>query len=166
MVESPETNWTIRVALLCLVAVLVARGAGSAALPWRILWSIGVLSCVLHFLFAFRDYHAWSHAQAAAHAGEQTEALLGWKFPQGIYFNYLFLLLWSLDALWWWLRPNIYRQRPASWNWSVYGYLLFIAVNGAIIFESGLTRWAGLALLAIGSCLVFYLRAVKRNDPA
>jgi hypothetical protein len=46
---------------------------------------------------------------------------------------------------------------------AVHGFLLFIVVNGAIVFEAGVTRWAGiLVVLALASLAVW--RAFKRRS--
>ena len=71
------------------------------------------------------------------------------RFGEGIYFSYLFLILWVLDviAMWVWSAAKSSAPRPmvAAMQWILHAYLFFIAFNGAIVFESGPTRWAGIA---------------------
>src|SRR5205823_6059437 len=103
------------------------------------------------------------------------------------YFSYVFLVLWIVDVLWLWVSPRLRtnvanaepRGRPADpatagatavphpgirdlgtppWRLGVHVFLLFIAVNGAIVFEAGPTRWAGIA-----ACLALFGLAVRRG---
>jgi hypothetical protein len=110
---------------------------------------------VLHALAAMGFYHQWSHSLAFDETARQTQSLLGISVGVGIYFNYAFVLIWMVDALWWIGQPKSYVRR-ASWiNWLVYGYLIFIAINGTVVFETGIVRWvsvaAGLVLAALAS---------------
>ena len=89
-------------------------------------------------------------AAAYQDTAEKIKAAIGWRFGGGIYFNYLFLLMWLADAIWWWIAPAGYTKRGKVVNLLVYGYLFFIAFNGVVVFGHGATRWTGL-----GVCLVF-----------
>jgi hypothetical protein len=110
---------------------------------------------------------------------------LGAPYGNGIYFSYLFLVLWVADAVWLWTagRPNPGSQAAAAacsatsvpapqslwrltpwWRVLVHVFLLFIAFNGAIVFEGGPTRWAGLAACAILAALAG--RAAYNGLPA
>jgi hypothetical protein len=158
------TAWTIRLALACyachLAGSLLVFTAGSAQAAWnqpaRWLWTSGCMLFVLHVACAFHFYHGWSHAAAFEKTASETEALLGVRFGEGIYFSYLFLALWVADvcAMWWFPRPPVAAQagampRSGTLRAVLHAYLFFIALNGAIVFEAGPTRWAG-----IGVCLL------------
>lgn len=157
-------RWTIRLALLCYGSVLVWR---LLSLPRRAavsrleeqgfstLWLTGALLLGAHLVAAFHYYHHWSHRHALEDTARQTEELLGVPFGAGIYFSYLFGLLWLADALWWQFFSESYRRIPGPWLLALHAYLFFIAFNGAVVFEGGVTRWGGLA----GS-LVFAVIAV------
>lgn len=159
-------RWTIRLALGCYVAYLAGwlavAGRGRVAPGWihlaRGLWTAGCVLFVLHVLSAFHFAHHWSPASAFEKAAVETEALLGFRFGAGIYFSYLFLLVWVADVVWLWRQPLAIPPMPAAsgadtpfrpaFTWSrlfVHSYLLFIAANGAIVFEAGPTRPAGIA---------------------
>lgn len=99
-------------------------------------------------------YHEWSLTAAHQDTAEKTQAAIGWRFGGGIYFNYLFLLIWLADAIWWWIAPAGYANRGKVVNLLVYGYLFFIAFNGVVVFGQGATHWTGL-----GVCLVFVVWA-------
>lgn len=157
--------WTIRLSLLlyvaALIALLTAPHRAESQTVARGLWTAACGTFVAHLVAAFHFYHGWSHAHAVADTARQTEALLGWAFGAGIYFSYLFAVLWVADVAWWWIRPTAYRQRSPILHALVHGYLFFIAINGAIVFEDGVTRWVGipatllLLALAIGRWLIF-----------
>jgi hypothetical protein len=157
----PElTHWTIRLALLGLVA----RIAGTLRWgdqPWwfpisRSIWTLGYIFFVVHVACAFHFYHDWSHARAFESTAEQTGEMLGVRFGEGIYFSYLFLLLWLIDVVWQWIAPDSYRRLPAWMVTGLLAYMAFIAFNGAVIFEGGVTRYAGIPITALllGATLV------------
>jgi hypothetical protein len=152
------TTWTIRLALALYVAwlavLLAAPGPRWQAVS-RWLWTAACGLFVVHVICAFHFHHGWSHAAAWQDTADQTKALMGVAFGDGIYFSYLFLVLWVLDVTWMWLAPPG-KQTP----WPrilVHLYLFFIAFNGAIVFEHGPTRWFGLA-----ACLALAALACRR----
>jgi len=179
------TAWTIRLALACYVAYLagwlVCRSGGSAAAIWpplaRWIWTLGCGLFVFHVACAFHFYHGWSHAAAFDKTAHETEELLGFRFGEGIYFSYLFLALWIIDvaALWWpfWWPARAGQTATGPFaspvRISLHGYLLFIAANGAIVFESGPIRWAGLAACVFLTVLAIweaYNVTERRKDRA
>ena len=92
---------------------------------------------------AFHYFHHWSHALAF----ERTRQVSG--VGEGIYVSYLFTLLWVADVAWWWLQPDRYAARPAWIDRTLHGFMLFIVLNGTVVFESGGIRWAGLLGLVV-----------------
>lgn len=165
------THWTIRIALACLVvcvAVSLRRGKWGESRWERWVWTAGVLFFVAHIAAAFHFYHEWSHQRAFESTAKQTEELLGLRFGEGIYFSYLFTLLWIGDVAWWWLSPHSYRQRPAWLVGGLIAYLFFIAVNGAIVFEDGVTRPVGIVVcMALGGLLAYrYAFAARTERPS
>ena len=91
----------------------------------------------------------------------QTQKLVGSEFGEGLYFNSLFLLVWTADVLFWWINPERYETRPAWVEYGIHGFLFFIAINGAVIFESGVTRIGGTVAIVI-----FVLILLRRQDSA
>jgi hypothetical protein len=148
--EEALTHWTIRLALVCLVVCLAGQLRWGNAPRWfawsRAVWTIGCLFFLLHVVCAFHYYHQWSHTLAFQSTAAQTYELLGVRFGEGIYFSYLFTALWIGDVLWQWICSTSYRQRSARLTAVVLGYMAFIAFNGAVIFEGGVTRWVGIPL--------------------
>jgi hypothetical protein len=162
------THWSIRIALLCLAARL---GGG---LLWRhhahwFAWSrwlstVGCLLFLLHVASAFHFYHEWRHEHAFQTTADRTYDMLGIRFGEGIYFSYLFALLWTADVAWQWASPERYRARPVWLSAAVLIYLAFIAFNGAVIFEDGPVRWVGIPVtLALVLVAVITLVRQRRN---
>ncbi|HZL89382.1 MAG TPA: hypothetical protein VFB96_13535 [Pirellulaceae bacterium] len=141
------TVWTIRLALAAYALWLAAWLAGPAAAislgprTSRWLYTVGCGLFLAHVACAFHFYHHWSHREAFHDTAQQTKEMLGIAFGEGIYFSYFFTLLWVADVAWLWLAP----QR--RWPWLTAAtqlYLAFIALNGAVVFEAGVTRWVGI----------------------
>lgn len=153
------TIWTIRCSLLLYAAVVLRLLASDAArgrqgLPaWvRWTWLTSCLVFLVHVACAFHFYHDWSHVRATEHTAAETERLMGVRFGYGIYFNHLFAVLWLADALGWVARPGHWQRRSSALHAALHGYMFFIAFNGAVIFEDGPVRVAGiLVTLAVGA---------------
>ncbi|MCO6457165.1 MAG: hypothetical protein J5I93_17860 [Pirellulaceae bacterium] len=161
------TRWTIRLALALYALYLASRLAsapGERPRPWqRHVWTAACASFLVHLAAAMHFYHGWSHQAAVDDTARQTEALLGVAFGEGIYFSYVFAALWLADVLWWWVGPASYLARGRWLEWGVHAYLFFIAFHGAVVFESGPTRWGGLLVTSILAALV--LRRLVARSP-
>jgi hypothetical protein len=163
MLGAHLTSWTIRLALVCYalyVASMLTTAGRKQPHVARAIWTAGCGLFLVHVACAFHFYHHWSHAAAWQKTADETEQLLGVAFGEGIYFSYMFLVLWLLDVVWLWAGDSPQSRSagsatcvPAcqaaavptpSWRLAVHAFLLFIAINGAIIFESGVIRWAGI----------------------
>ena len=83
-----------------------------------------------------------------AETARQTEEALGLRVGAGVYANYAFLAVWIADAFWWWLWPASFRGRPRALDAAIRLFLLFMFVNGAIVFARGPVRIAGVAVVA------------------
>jgi len=150
--------WSVRIALACYAVfyyrVIQGRLSGTLRKPSagnqdRWWWSLGGLLFWLHFVAAFHFHHHWSHQHAFIHTAQRTGQLLGWEFGYGLYFNYCFLVLWVVDLVWWWGFVDSYRCRATWITLSIHGYLLFVIVNGAVVFVTGPTRWISLLVLCL-----------------
>src|SRR5688572_11673932 len=142
--------------MLVYVTAWIAMGSYFAALvappssPWRRrIWTLGWLAFLAHVAAAFHLVHHWSHAEAAEATTRRAAELTGSPAPSGIYFNYVFLLVWSADVAWQWLAPQSYARRRWPIAWLVHGFLLFMVVNAVIVFGHGPTRWLGAAALVV-----------------
>src|SRR5436190_1823389 len=110
------TRWTAWLTFglyLSAEATLLLRPARTSGLARR-LWTLGCAALLVHVACAFHFHHAWSHAAAYEHTARATGAVVGWAWGGGLYVNYVFALLWSADALWWWCSP-LHHARRARW---------------------------------------------------
>lgn len=141
------TVWTIRISLalfsVTFAVDLLKRERRSGEWLRKLAWTAGFIFFLFHVACAFHFYHRWSHQAALEDTARQTKELMGWAFGEGIYFSYLFLLVWGADVAFCWFAPQAYTTQPTWLRVSVVAYLAFIAFNGAVIFESGPTRIAG-----------------------
>lgn len=146
------TRNTIRLSLVCYAAALCmmmrldnpgwsAESALGQVARWSWTWAWVVF--MIHVAMAFHFHHHWSHADAFNRTREVSGA------GEGIYVSYLFLLLWGLDVLFWWWRPQAYAARPPLVGRALHAFMLFIVFNGMVVFESGFIRWAGVAMFLL-----------------
>ena len=179
--------------LACLGGWLSLRGGTRWQHALRAVWTLGCVLFDVHVACAFHFYHQWSHAVAWQHTAERTRELLGVAMGDGIYFSYLFLVLWAVDVVWLWLTPLSHRgvadeapaggspAAPASadaiavplrtdvkkgtpgWRVAVHVFLLFIAINGAIVFEGGVSRWAGIVACIVLAGVVVWRTWERRS---
>jgi hypothetical protein len=159
--ELPELalRGTIWLSLLAWVVGEWQRSLGlEAARRGRGAWTIGALAAVLHSALAFQLRHGWSHGAAYADTARQTAAVTGLDWGGGLFVNYLFLAVWTADALWWWMAPDSFRRRARLLDRSVRGFLWFMFLNGAVVFARGWMRGLGAAaVLAVAAA--WYRRA-------
>jgi hypothetical protein len=136
-------------AVFVTVAGSVLAWAAGEGVPSRAAWSVGALLAIVHALLAFAVFYGWSHAVAREATARQTAALTGLAFAGGIYINYVFLLVWLGDAMWWWVAPRSYATRPGWVSVTIRGFIFFIILNGAVVFADGLARIVGIVAVSI-----------------
>ena len=119
----------------------------------KCLWTASFLLSVLHVLAAFHFVHHWSHGEAYFATAEETRQKLGFAYGAGVYFNYLFFVVWAAEVFWTWWSPERWTKLT---RWLILAgrcYLLLIAFNAVVVFESGWLRTLGgvatVAILAI-----------------
>ena len=151
--------WAIRISMILMVVVLAAemRGAKSTSLAIALPWFSGALLALAHSIGAMMTFHHGSQLAAFESTAKQTEQLLGLRFGAGLYVNYLFVIVWLADAAIRLLLPKCYPGFPNWYRYVVTGFLVFIAINGAIVFQAGWTRYIGIG------CLLF-LGALARGN--
>jgi hypothetical protein len=146
--------YTIAAAVLCW--------ALGEALASRTFWTAGALLALIHSVAALLVFYGGSHEIARIETTRQTAALTGVAFSGGIYFNYLFLVVWLGDAAWWWVAPASYRSRPRALALAVRAFLFFIIVNGAVVFADGLARLVGVLAVMVAAAGVWYRHTAFR----
>ena len=142
---------SIRIALLCYAIHLGLLAVGRADTLRIACNGGGLLLLIMHVLAAYAS-HDWSHARAVEQTAIDTQATLGFSFGAGIYFNHLFALLWLVDFV---CEATCIRL-PRHLHLAIHAYLVVIAINGAIVFESGPTRWFGLVAVAALSVVILF----------
>ena len=103
--EESFVRWTVRLSVFCYLAFCLLKlapssstGSTSSKRQFGI-WTLGLIFFLLHFVSSMSFAHDWSHENAVTHTAEQTEAMTGWNWGGGIYFNYLFALIWLFDVV-------------------------------------------------------------------
>jgi len=155
------TRWTVRVALALYLLALVFRLCASHERTARLLWTGGCLAFLIHMMCAFHFFHHWSHADAYEVTARQTAEVTGMDWGGGLYFNYVFALVWVGDACWWWYNARSYSTRPRAAEWTIQSFLGFMAFNATVIFGRGAIQWAGwfaCVILAVTSAYALYRR--------
>ena len=150
--------WAIRLSMACLIANYGFLIGGSIRTSKGVvaIWGAGAILAAIHTVSALGAFHGWSHWDAVEATAIKTEALLGVRIGAGVYVNYAFVVAWLMDAAW---RLGTYCSRfpssPAWWNRGINLFLIFIAINGAIVFANGPIRWIslGCGLLLVVACL-------------
>lgn len=154
--------WAIRAAMIAMFAVFAMqiRGMSEVSVIVRSVWLMGALAALAHSVGALWAFHQGSHEAAFESTAKQTEELLGVAVGIGLYVNYLFVLVWFVDAGLRFFRSDWYKCIPYWYRIAVYGFLAFIAINGVIVFKSGAVRWIGVLAIAI-LCMLWF---VKRRE--
>ncbi|MBM84159.1 MAG: hypothetical protein CMJ78_26695 [Planctomycetaceae bacterium] len=147
---------TVRVAVVTYVLRIVVEmtmgreDAGQKAS--RMLWTLGLGSYIVHVLCAFHFEHDWSHSDAYEHTVCVTLDKVGWNTGIGLYFNYLFTLLWLADVIIWWKRPEL---RTPKVFWVLHAIYFFMIFNATVVF--GPPVWGVLAIMTFPCLFCIWL---------
>ena len=163
--ETPAESaslWAIRIALglMVLVFAIEIRGGKSTDRTTASLWLVGALLSLGHSLGSLATFHHGSQFMAMEATAQQTQELLGIRFGAGLFVNYAFDLVWLVDAMIRMISPAIYSKLPNTYRYCTNGFLIFMAINGAIVFQSGWIRAIG--LVCIGLLLLLSWQRRKR----
>lgn len=121
----------------------------------RLAWTVACAFYLIHVWAAFQFDHGWSHTAAYEHTAVQTAHVTGIRWGGGLYFNYLFTIVWIADVLWWWRGLTLYRDRPAWVSASIHWFFAFMFFNATVVFATGFVRWVGVAAtLALGAMAI------------
>jgi hypothetical protein len=143
------TEWSARICAAFWIASLFCprRLAARQDRPkiknvWTWLWALGAVSLAIHTAVAFGEKHGWSHDAAYAHTAQQTLEKIGIDWGGGLFFNYLTLAWWLIDAIailtqTTWFEGKRYRL-VIEW------YIAFMLINATVIF--GPSLWFAVAV--------------------
>jgi hypothetical protein len=149
-------RWSVRIAVACVYLrfwIRLRTGATSSGTPSGIefwLWTIGLLMYLCHVALAFQFVHRWNHNEAWQYTAEETAELTGVFRGDGIWANYAFTLIWTLDAGR--LALAYCRRRPTSRRLDRMSFIvfLFMIFNATVVFGPALYRWLAIpAFLAL-----------------
>lgn len=141
---------TIDVATV-LYVLAVASGILKRDRLARVAWTLGCAFFIAHVVAAFHFVHHWSHADAYQETARRTAEIFGQNVGSGIYFNYVFAILWIVDACWQWAGA-----RPRWFRIAVQVFFAFMFFNATIVFAGGTVRWWGITA-AIGLAALWLL---------
>ncbi|NNE92730.1 MAG: hypothetical protein HKN23_13870 [Verrucomicrobiales bacterium] len=128
----------IWLAMLGWVAAIIVPGK-----KW--LWTGALVAFGVHVVTAFHGFYGWEIETALEETAEQTEAVTGWRSGMGLWVNFAFLGILAVDLV---LRYARKGGPGRIWERLIAGLVIFMIVNGAVIFASGPVRWFGIVLLA------------------
>jgi hypothetical protein len=137
--------WAIRLAFVALLLSLWLHLAGRRATdrPVAGLWMFGAILALAHSLGSLWSFHGGSQVAAIESTARQTELLLGFRFGAGLYFNYLFVGLWGLDAVLRMVCPDRYHRMPRWYFVGLASFMALIAFSALVVFKTGWIRAAG-----------------------
>ena len=149
----------------CYVGRLLMDSAGSqkssSRHAARLVWSLGCLIFWLHVLSAFQFLHGWSLAAAYEHVRQRTLLETGWNSGIGLYFNFLFGLLWLADVLLWWSWNNWPANRIAFW--CIQSVFAFMMIQATVFF--GPDYWKAVFVAVLVLLLSCRFRRHQRLSP-
>lgn len=128
---------------------------------FKVVWAIACSLAAVHAYLALSDVHQWNHQHAFDHIANETERVLGFRFGYGVYFNYLFVIVWTADVIWLWTSPESYQNRSNRLSSAFHLFLILIMVNGAVVFRDGLPRYIGIAVITV--LVTLWWRGRKHN---
>ena len=102
----------------------------------------GLALCVIHIAVAMGSVHGWSHAAATAATALQTESVYGWRWGGGVFVNYLFVMVWAMDA-WWRTHASESAVESRAVRWALRTFYAIVIFNAAVVFARGSMRVAG-----------------------
>ena len=111
-----------------------------------LLWISAFVIFVIHIFAAFHEHYEWSHQVALTETARQTKETFKVETGVGLYVNYIFAICLVLD-LWAQFKKGGTNHRWRNW---IDGFVIFMLINGAIVFGTIQSRIVGgLCLAAI-----------------
>jgi len=130
----------------------------------RAAWTVAIFLAGVHVVLAFHFVYGWNHELAVTETARQAAERFGWGWRGSLYVNYVFLSIWLADICWWWAAQASHASRSIRFEIARRAAFVFMFVNGAIIFASGIGRLAGIA--AVAAVLVASPARRPRTQPA
>lgn len=127
------------------VSILVALSGWAIALVTeektaRLAWTLGTTAYLIHVVAAFETFYGWSHGTALAETARQTAEVTGINTGAGLWVNHAFTAVLAFDVFQQWTGKT--RRFATAIDWLV----IFMIVNGAVVFADGAVRGFGIVL--------------------
>lgn len=165
--DLPLVRWTVRLAVACYAArVLMDAGDFGSLRARRSLWTVGLVFYLAHVVAAFQLVHGWSHAAAWEETARQTFERTGWRSGVGVWVNYAFTLLWTVDVAAWWIVGPGYSRRFRRVSFVVQSAFAFLVFNATVVFGPAFWRpvAAACGLIIAVALVVRVKRQPLRHD--
>ncbi len=162
MIEGSIGEWLTR------ATIWVAMGLWAAAMVWpkrgsvtKWLWTTALVSYLVHIVLAYQHFYEWSHRVAWEVTARDTEAVTGLDSGVGLLINFAFAGILAFDLAGQWRTG---QRKGATW---INGLILFLILNGAVVFGEGAVRLYGVALITgVLMVLGFRLLSTKGGGPS
>lgn len=143
LADAAVCAWTLAMVMQLRTSPEEWRTVGPHRVLGQFAYVASWVSLVLHVLLAFSLVHHWSHDAAFADTERQS------GFGEGIYVNYLVIVIWGIDAVWYAANTTHYGQRPRWLGGLIHVFLSFVIFNAVVIFVEPPIRWYGMVLFGL-----------------
>lgn len=140
----------ILTAISCWGVALISVGNLS-----RIAWTAGLIFYLLHIVFAYDAFYGWSHRIAIEKTAAETVKVTGLETGIGLWVNYAFALILALDVMKQWYDGKRHFFPAIDW------LVIFMIINGAILFADGFIRAYGVVLIVSVTALRWRRRQLR-----
>src|SRR5262245_9335433 len=106
------TIWIALTGYALGAAYFISQKGSTWEFPAKLAWTTSCLCLLAHVSLAFHYFHGWSQTSAYAETARQTDEVFGISWGGGLIINYVLILAWILDVVWWWGWPAAFRRRP------------------------------------------------------
>ena len=123
-------------------------------------WLLGLSAFAVHVWTAFDGFYSWDFSVALDETVRLTEAVTGWRSSVGLWVNFAFLAVLTAD-----LGLRILKKGGVckTQNRILEILVIFMIINGAVIFAIGPVRWFGSGLLLGLAAVIWYAKIHHRN---
>ncbi len=123
-------------------------------------WLFGLSAFAVHVWMAFEGFYGWNFSVALDETARLTEAVTGWRSSVGLWVNFAFFAVLTAD-----LAMRVLKKGGVgkTQNRILEILVIFMMINGAVIFAFGPVRWFGSGLLLGLATIIWYAKARHRN---
>ncbi|MDF1755119.1 MAG: hypothetical protein P1U89_20185 [Verrucomicrobiales bacterium] len=134
-------------------AAIIGRYLDKSLRTLNILWLVSLIFFSIHVITAFHGFYQWSIQTALTETARLTEQVTGWRSGIGLWVNFVFFAWLAADYI---DRVRKGEKYSSARNRIAEAIILFMILNGAVIFATGPVRWFGAALLlSMGATMAY-----------